>query len=318
MPAASRFCHAALLLGAVIATTACAQTAPPEPSAWTLPATQPRNDAAPAARWPVRLSIVDRETGRTIDQNGHARQWFAAGRPGARYALRLHNPTAQRVLAVLSVDGVNVISGETAAWHQSGYVLEPGSRYDIVGWRKSESHVAAFEFAALSDSYAARTGRLDHVGVIGMAVFLPRAPQVAVTPHAAPTGRVGSLQADRIEAGAAAPASASAAADTSMRAERSAPPSPAAPAPSPSPLAQSAAPQERLGTAHGRVEWSVSTTTMFDRMPEPVAVMALRYDSRENLVAMGVLPPSRPVAQAPQPFPLSPSTVRYVPDPPAR
>ena len=34
-----------------------------------------------------------------------------------------------RVLAVMSVDGVNVISGDTAAPSQSGYVLEP---YELV------------------------------------------------------------------------------------------------------------------------------------------------------------------------------------------
>jgi len=38
---------------------------------------------------------------------------------------------------VTSVDGVNIVSGETAAWDQGGYVFSPGDRYQITGWRKS-------------------------------------------------------------------------------------------------------------------------------------------------------------------------------------
>ena len=35
------------------------------------------------------------------------------------------NRTGARVLTVLSVDGVNAITGQTASPNQSGYVLEP-------------------------------------------------------------------------------------------------------------------------------------------------------------------------------------------------
>ena len=40
---------------------------------------------------------------------------YVAGRPGDRYAVRLTNRSPGRVLVVLSVDGVNAVSGETAA-----------------------------------------------------------------------------------------------------------------------------------------------------------------------------------------------------------
>ena len=71
----------------------------------------------------------------------------------------------------MSVDGVNVLTGETAAYGQRGYVLDPYETYDVTGWRKSNAEVAAFNFASLSASYAARTGRPGDVGVIGVAVF---------------------------------------------------------------------------------------------------------------------------------------------------
>jgi len=48
----------------------------------------------------------------------------------------------------------------------------------VQGWRRSLSQTAAFYFTALPDSYAARTGRPDDVGVIGVALFRRKpAPQ---------------------------------------------------------------------------------------------------------------------------------------------
>jgi len=49
----------------------------------------------------------------------------------------------ERVLAVTAVDGVNVVSGETAAYDQTGYVFGGGQQYAINGWRKSNQEIAA-------------------------------------------------------------------------------------------------------------------------------------------------------------------------------
>src|SRR3954471_16044683 len=81
---------------------------------------------APMARADVRLvqvDVIDRDDGsplRLWRDHGHP---VVAGRPGARYAVRLVNNTGARVLAVVAIDGVNVISGETAGTGQRGYVL---------------------------------------------------------------------------------------------------------------------------------------------------------------------------------------------------
>src|ERR671915_292227 len=70
--------------------------------------------------------------------------------------------------------GVNVVSGETAAEHQSGYVVDAHDSVRIDGWRKSLDEVATFYFTRLADSYAARTGRPHDIGVIGVALFRER------------------------------------------------------------------------------------------------------------------------------------------------
>jgi hypothetical protein len=242
----------------------------------------------------AEVEVIDRSTGERLPIYGHRGERWVAGVPGHRYAIAVHNRTDARLLAVMSVDGVNVLSGETSGWDQRGYVFAPGERYQIAGWRKSQDRIAAFEFASLPDSYAARTGRPENVGVIGVALFReavqPAVNALTPTPQGADPDR-----RDRAENSPAAPRSL---ADPSSQAN------PARRAEEPS----------RLGTAHGRSEDSRVSFTAFERArPSPDEVITIRYDRRENLIAMGVIAPSLTV---PNPFPSS--IVGFVPDPPAR
>jgi hypothetical protein len=274
---------------------------------------------------PVHMQVVDRETGQPLSVYEQGARRFVAGTPGARYALRVSNHTASRVLVVVAVDGVNVLTGQTAGSGQTGYVLDPGSSHDITGWRKSDSAVAAFEFAALRDSYAARTGRPGNVGVIGMAAFFERAVQPQISKHfsreAAPMSpqSMGAAESSSTAAaqppGAPAPASASAQdADRSESAGRRQRADASAQNTAPS-AALAAKSFEKLGTAHGQREYSVVTRTHFERQSNtPNLVMEVAYDSRDNLIAAGVIP--APVRQA-RAFPLDPQQ-GYVPDPPQR
>jgi hypothetical protein len=264
---------------------------------------------------PVQMQVVDRESGQPLTVYEQGRRRFVAGTPGARYALRVSNHTAGRVLVVLAVDGVNVLTGQTAGSGQTGYVLDPGSSHDITGWRKSDSAVAAFEFAALRDSYAARTGRPGHVGVIGMAAFFERPTQPQISQQVAPSApqSMGAAEASNTASSrlGGVPAPAPASAQDAERSE-SAPQRRSADAAAPS-AALAARSSEKLGTAHGQREYSVVTRTSFDRQSNtPNLVMEVAYDSRDNLVAAGVIPP--PIRQA-RAFPLD-EPLRFVPDPP--
>ncbi len=122
----------------------------------------------------VDVNVVDRDTGATLPLHASGGKYYVAGTPGHRYAVRMVNRTGARILTVLSVDGVNAVSGETASANQSGYVLDAYESTEIAGWRKSTEEIAQFNFTALSNSYAARTGRANNVGVIGVAVFRER------------------------------------------------------------------------------------------------------------------------------------------------
>ena len=253
------------------------------------------------------VRVVDRASGAVLPVHYFAGEYWVAGRPGAKYAVAVRNRLGERVMAVTSVDGVNVLSGETAAWDQTGYVFGALRQYQITGWRKSNSEVAAFEFSDASDSYAGRTGRPGNVGVIGVALFREKVPepvgpileQRSTAP--APIGANASGMADQSAESRALPSSALSFAE---RREKSA----------------DAAPVAKLGTAHGQRETSVVSNTLFERLQaQPNEVIRIRYDSRENLVASGVI--REPVAQLPNraanPFPQS-DQATYVPDPPQR
>ena len=255
------------------------------------------------------VSIIDRDSGVALDTHYYHGEYWVAGRPGGRYAIEINNHLGERLLAVTSVDGVNVVSGETAAWDQNGYVFGPGDRYQITGWRKSDAEVAAFTFTDLANSYAARTGRPANVGIIGVAVFRERQPP-AVDPPA-----IGGLPFNRSDASRAAPdasrlaSGASHAASDASRLGESAAMSP------PSALA-APQPQAKLGTGHGEREYSYVDHTEFLRLQkQPNQVIRIHYDSLDNLFAMGIVTRPRAGTPAPDPFPGSRDR-RYVPDPP--
>jgi len=256
------------------------------------------------------VRIIDRDSGAALATYYSNGECWVAGRPGAHYAIEIRNDTGGRLLAVTSVDGINVLSGATAGWDQAGYVLDPGEQYQITGWRKTHQEVAAFTFSDASSSYAERTGRPANVGVIGVALFRERTPRrVYLPPRVAP-------------ATPEPPASFSA---PSARAPLAAAPAAAAASPPPEIPGAPGGSREsdaatnsgaKLGTGHGEREWSYVVDTEFRRMQrEPNEVIRIRYDSLENLVAMGIVRPAGALPPAPNPFPHSPER-QFVPDPP--
>lgn len=146
----------------------------------------------------AEVTVYDRSAGRWLPVYRHQGRMYVAGKPGSEYQIRVKNRQGEDVLAVVSVDGVNIITGQTADPSQSGYVIGSRGHLDMAGWRRSLSQTAAFYFTALPDSYAARTGRPDDVGVIGVALFRRKAePQVSAPMAQAESKARGAAAAER-------------------------------------------------------------------------------------------------------------------------
>ncbi len=226
------------------------------------------------------LSIINRSTGERLPTYRHGGKLYVAGKPGDRYALELSNRTGERLLTVVSVDGVNVVSGETAAHSQRGYVLAPQGSAEVAGWRKSSQEVAAFYFTALPDSYAARTERPANVGVIGVAAFREyREPVITSEENIAGGSRMGAA--------------------------------PGAPAANKSEAKRSVDAAERLGTGHGeRLNAPARQVEFRKASARPDEIITVYYDSFDNLRARGIIPGLRQ-RPTPNPFPSD----RFVPDP---
>ena len=231
----------------------------------------------------VELALLDRQSGEQLPVYAKEGVFHVAGEPGRAYSLVARNRTAETLMVVLSVDGVNVVTGETASTKQQGYVLPPYTRTEVSGWRKSMNEVAQFYFTPVADSYAARTDRPANTGVIGAAVFRSA---TRLQPRV--------MEMNSFNRAAAAPSARAATQELAA-----------------SDSAGMAAPQEKLGTGHGKRE--TSRVEYADFSPEAAAaeILAVRYDSRVNLIAQGVIP--RPAVRPVQPNPFPSDT--FVPDP---
>jgi hypothetical protein len=228
------------------------------------------------------VQVVDLDQGGSLGRIAHGGRDYVAGQPGHRFSVSMQNLTGERVLAVLSVDGVNAISGQSASASQAGYVLEPWQQVEIRGWRKSYSDIAEFYFTALPDSYAARTGRPQNVGVIGVAAFRERRREPIAYQ---PAPMIGAREKSAADSSAGASAG---------RAESNAP----------------SVMSQQIGTGHGERRYDPVAQTEFERASKwPGQRIAVYYDSYEALVARGIIG-DRGYGRQPDPFP-----VGFVQDP---
>ena len=247
----------------------------------------------------VDVTVYDRAERRTLPVYFHEGRHYVVGKPGNEYQVRVRNRTGGDILSVISVDGVNVVSGETAAWHQTGYILGPQQGFDVKGWRKSLERVAAFFFTEHPNSYAARTGRPDNVGVIGVAVFRRKVEPAARIEQSPPQSEP--APGAREDSPFPAPAEAASSAGGPASARES------AAARLIAPDGYRAGEAHSLGTGHGRSQTSRVSHASFERATErPEEVIAIHYDTFSNLVALGVIRTPRIAS----PFP-----GQFVPDP---
>jgi hypothetical protein len=266
-------------------------------------AAQGAGSSSRGGEFSVRL---ESEGGYALPTYRHRGYTWIEGQRGQRYVIRVSNHTPERVEAVVTVDGRDVVTGQPGNYRRNrGYVIQPYGSVRIDGFRTSWSGVAAFRFTDVPDSYAARMGDASNVGVVGVAVFKEKRPPrpepppypIAVDDYE-PRRKLGSGYGGDGRAGAPA--------------AEAAPSAGAYPAP---PRSQG------IGTGYGEGAWSPASQTSFERRSRgPEARLALYYDDTEGLIARGVIPrpwypPPEPVR--PRPFPESPDQ-GFAPPPPPR
>ncbi len=111
--------------------------------------------------------------GNRCRQYPHNGKLFVEAKQGSEYSIEIKNNTWQRILAVSSVDGLDVLSGKSATEDGNGYVINGYSSLKIDGFRVSNEKVARFLFDYKGGSYAAskEDGSERNVGVVGVRIF---------------------------------------------------------------------------------------------------------------------------------------------------
>ncbi|MFN8391871.1 MAG: hypothetical protein U0136_16395 [Bdellovibrionota bacterium] len=135
----------------------------------------------------VEFGLTDEESGwfgpaflPGAETNG---SYVVRGKRGDRYGVYVRNNTDERIEVVLSVDGLDVMNGRSASYSNRGYIIEPGEKLIVEGFRDSKNTVAAFRFAEPRDSYVSeKSGDTANVGVVGLAVFSERGSRFASPP----------------------------------------------------------------------------------------------------------------------------------------
>lgn len=186
---------------------------------------------------------------------------------GREFALRLTNPTGERVAVALSVDGLNTIDAKhTDGWSASKWVLDPYESVEISGWQVSDSAVRRFFFTGERSSYGAALGKTQNLGVIEAIFYRERSRPIALWNRQGAAAR---------EESSAAPAPKSQAAPSTVGAE-------------------SALSDEYAATGMGDRTRHDVTRVDVDLDPTPVRTTRIRYEFRAQLVKLGVLEASRP------------------------
>jgi len=215
--------------------------------------------AAEQGRYSVEI-LVD---GRPL-QEYHARNTtYVEALEGREYSVRLKNHTSRRVAVALSIDGLNTIDAKTTtAASASKWILDPHDSITLDGWQTSSSNARRFFFTTEERSYGNWLGKTDNLGIISAVFFREKRPRPI--PY--------SRSSEREER----PDAPGRMRKSGEGADRGA----LAPAPSDDYAATG------IGT---KIDHSVRRVR-FESEKHPAAVLGIRYEFRDALVRLGVLP----------------------------
>lgn len=183
----------ALALSFVSTASACSAAYADQPAPRRVAvATTPRTALALAPerlRAPYDVTLLG-EDGMPLQTFAHNGRYYVMGDASERYVIRVNNPTPNRIEAVVSVDGLDVIDGENGDLGKRGYIVPPYGDLRIEGFRTSQSDVATFRFSSVGGSYAGKKGKARNVGVIAVALFEEQAAAEIIEEQPIATGGV--------------------------------------------------------------------------------------------------------------------------------
>jgi hypothetical protein len=185
---------------------------------------------------------------------------------GREYAIRLTNRTGERVAVALAVDGLNSIDAKhTSSREARKWILAPWETVTLSGWQTSSGTARRFVFTSESNSYGTWLGHTSDLGVIS-ALFFRESKHRDEISAAPPYPQPRVKRSAENEAGGDAPRE-------KARGEM-----------------KGAAKDELAATGIGReVEHRVIQVD-FDEEDAPASTISLRYEYREALVRLGVIP----------------------------
>lgn len=111
--------------------------------------------------------------GKPIKQYSHKGNTYIEAKIGTEYNIRIKNDSHRRKLAVVTVDGLNVITGQPHSANDigEGYIVGAYDSFDIKGFRKDMNSVGAFKFCQSGKSYCNEQGLKGNNGVIGVRIY---------------------------------------------------------------------------------------------------------------------------------------------------
>ena len=218
---------------------------------------------------------------RTTEYAARGRRYIEA-LESAEYELRIHNPTANRVAVALAVDGMNTIDARhSSAWDARKWVIEPYGTIHVRGWQMSADNARRFYFTTERDSYGAKIGQTQNLGLISAVFFRERRP-IRIMP-VTPGGREERPIYKRKDRAGIENSPGESATSANRDAAK-----PRSTTPYPPPDDESAA------TGIGRTVPNGVTWIKMDLDQRPVAEITIRYEYREALVRLGILPRGYP------------------------
>ena len=269
--------------------------------------------AAPAAT-EGRLRVEVLVDGRTQAEHRSRGTTYVEALRGREYAIRLTNLEPVRVAVALAVDGRNSIDGKrTSTGDARKWILDPWQTVVISGWQTGEDRARRFTFTTTERSYAAWLGDTSNVGVIEAVAFREREPDPPVAWWGRNRGyddggsaRERDLDREENDGRWDRPMEKSA---PGRGASQPASPAPSAQAGSMGDSASSAgetrsaaksqahrdnSDRDEAATGMGRDVRNDVMRVAFDAERSPSSSVRIRYEYREALVALGVLPRYEP------------------------